>query len=56
MSRRDRFVRVFFKSGVVVDLVPEGSLADGFRWTKAGWKIVSPDIDELWDEWETNVR
>lgn len=55
MTGRGRFVRVHFKSGSVVDLVPEGRLADGMKLVqdgrrKSGWRFVSPDLDRLWRE------
>ena len=49
--------RVQFKTGAVVDLVPEGSLASGMELVKngrrrAGWRFVRPDLDRLWREYE----
>ncbi len=53
MSKEGRFLRVRFKTGAEVDLVPKGSLASGHELIqnsrrKAGWRFVSPGIDRLW--------
>lgn len=54
MSRRGRFFRVFFKTRVVWDLVPEGGVAMG---TALGigsksMRFVHPPLDKLWSEFE----
>lgn len=56
MSRRGRFVRVFFVSGVWVDLVPAGSIASGCKLYvdesgKRQWGFVLPDFDRLREEY-----
>jgi type II secretory pathway component PulJ len=50
MSPEGRFVRVHFKTGARVDLVPEGSLAYGMRVDRNGngWEPVRPDVKALW--------
>jgi hypothetical protein len=58
MSKEGRFLRVHFKTGARVDLVPGGSLASGMELVKDGrrkdgWRFVSPDIDRLWREFAT---
>lgn len=52
MSREGRFIRVHFKSGAVVDLVPPGSLASGvaMKADKKNWKPLSPDIEKAWQK------
>jgi DNA invertase Pin-like site-specific DNA recombinase len=57
MSREGRFLRVHFKTGAIVNLVPEGSLANGYvlEGTEAGravWDVVTPGYDELWTEFQ----
>jgi len=47
------FIRVYFKTGAMVDIVPEGSVASGLRLdsaegNKGRWKHIGPDIDKLW--------
>ena len=63
MTKKGRFYRVHFKTGAVVNLVPEGSLASGMDLVKdgrrkAGWRFVSPKLDRLWREYraEQNLR
>lgn len=57
MSKAGRFLRVHFKTGAVRDLVPPGSIADG-RALEAdadgvlGWRVVRPNLNELWREWQ----
>jgi len=47
MSKRGRFYRVFFHSGTWIDLVPEGSLARGFKLVKRKWQLVETDFRPL---------
>jgi hypothetical protein len=54
MSRRGRFIRVRFRTGMTVNLVPNGSLADGLTWTRSGWKFVRPNAEQLIDEFEAS--
>lgn len=54
-TKEGRFVRVHFKGGARVDLVPPGSLASGVELAKdalrkGGWRFVSPQIDLLWQQ------
>ena len=57
MSKEGRFLRIHFKTGIWVDVVPEGSLATGSKLyltqdKKANWcHFVGPDIDKLLNEW-----
>jgi hypothetical protein len=59
-SREARFVRVWFVTGHKLDLVPEGSIADGLRTvpvdddgvTVQKLASVSPGIGDLWAQWE----
>lgn len=49
MTTEGRFYRVHFKSGSVIDLVPEGSIASGWRRDESGTlNVVRPDLFELW--------
>jgi hypothetical protein len=53
MSREGRFVRVHFKTGLQIDLVPDGSLASGcveLPIPRRGWKLHHPHIECLWQE------
>jgi hypothetical protein len=57
MSKEGRFLRIHFKSGAQVTLVPEGSLASGFELKRCAnpkrepdWHWKSPDVDRLWGE------
>ncbi|QDU93929.1 hypothetical protein [Lignipirellula cremea] len=61
MSRKGRFVRVHFKTGRVVDLVPEGSLASGVEMEhderrRCGWKFVSPKLQRAWQDFKTEYK
>jgi hypothetical protein len=50
MSKKGRLLRVHFKSGAMIDLVPPGSLASGLR-VKRGTKeatFMRPDVGKLW--------
>jgi DNA invertase Pin-like site-specific DNA recombinase len=47
MSKRGRFYRVFFHSGSWIDLVPEGSLARGFKLVQDKWQLVEVDFIPL---------
>ena len=53
MSKEGRFIRVHFKTGSVVNLVPPGSLADGSEMIKpkkngSPWQPVRLDLQQLW--------
>jgi hypothetical protein len=55
MSKEGRFIRVYFKTGGVVNLVPPGSLADGSEMVRprkdgSPWQQVRPDLQRLWQE------
>jgi hypothetical protein len=56
MSRDGRFVRVKFRTGRSVDLVPSGSIASGERLlnptptTGDTWQFVTPDVQQLLDD------
>jgi|GEM_PF-464221 len=56
MSKDGRFLRIHFKTGATVDVVPDGSFASGSELVRAdnrkktGWRFVSPDVDKLWAE------
>jgi soluble cytochrome b562 len=50
MSKRGRFYRVFFHSGSWIDLVPEGSLARGWKLVKGEWEPVEVDFKPLMAE------
>ena len=52
MSKRGRFYRVFFHSGSWIDLVPEGSLARGWRLVKDQWQYVEVDFTPLLAEFK----
>jgi DNA invertase Pin-like site-specific DNA recombinase len=62
LSREGRFVRVHFRAGVSVDLVPEGSIATGWSMAEAiryGWTgrgtdpdNVRPNLPQLYDDWK----
>jgi DNA invertase Pin-like site-specific DNA recombinase len=61
MSREGRFVRVHFKTGAVVDLVPEGSLATGWEMVREQgradpWRFVRPDVQKLWEEFRASRK
>jgi len=59
MSKEGRFLRIHFKTGVWIDVVPEGSLASGNELIRVGgksnWRFVSPDINRLWNEHRTKT-
>lgn len=55
MSKEGRFLRVHFKTGAVVNLVPPGSLASGIELVRDKrradpWRFVLPDCQKLWEE------
>jgi hypothetical protein len=57
LSKEGRFLRVYFKNGSRVSLVPEGSLASGMRLakdrdgvTRDPWDFVWTDMKKLWEE------
>jgi hypothetical protein len=52
-TKKAWFLRVHFKTGAMVDIVPIGSVASGMRLDESGdrdgrWKHIGPDIDKLW--------
>ncbi len=55
MSKEGRFIRVYFRTGSVVNLVPTGSIASGVRLENTGanpkWASISPDLSDLWEEY-----
>lgn len=60
MSKEGRFVRVHFKTGIWVDLVPAKSIASGMQYgaglePKDGktWRKVVPDIQQLLNEFRS---
>lgn len=60
-TKKGRFVRVVFKTGAIVELVPEGSLASGMEWVKdnrrrKGWRFVSPKLERMWQDYCTEYR
>jgi DNA invertase Pin-like site-specific DNA recombinase len=59
MSKHGRFLRVHFKTGVQIDLVPDGSCASGIKELPIphkGWKLKHPQLDRLWQEFSANGR
>ncbi len=56
MSKRGRFFRVHFRTGIVHDFVPAGSIAAGRALVRSGegksaqstLRFVSPPLDEVW--------
>jgi DNA invertase Pin-like site-specific DNA recombinase len=66
LSWEGRFVRVHFRAGVSVDLVPAGSIATGWSMAEAvkhGWQgrgtdpdNVRPDLPQLYDDWKAGRR
>ena len=58
LSKEGRFLRVHFKTGRVLTLVPPGSIASGMRLVRNGealdrWEFVSPSIDRMWQEFRS---
>jgi len=58
MSKEGRFIRIFFITGAWVDLVPEGSIAEGRLLyydtddKKKKWQMVKPDLNKLLKEYK----
>ena len=62
MSKKGRFYRIHFKSGAVLDLVPNGSIAmgmalirdedEGQNADRPQWRFVYPPIGDLWQQFE----
>lgn len=54
MSKEGRFLRIYFKTGAWVDVIPEGSIASGAELIKVAkkdnWRFVKPNISRLWNE------
>ncbi|MHB8902246.1 MAG: hypothetical protein ACYC6Y_26100, partial [Thermoguttaceae bacterium] len=59
-TREGRFVRVFFKTKRLLDLVPEGSLAFGVELLengdREGRRIVRPMVEKLWNDFQASVK
>nr|MCH9789281.1 recombinase family protein [Planctomycetota bacterium] len=60
-TKKGRFLRVFFKTGKHVDLVPEGSLASGMelqedKKKRVGWSFISPKHNRMWQDFKTDYR
>ncbi|MFO0904014.1 MAG: hypothetical protein U0939_13500 [Pirellulales bacterium] len=55
-TKEGRFYRVRFKTGAVVDLVPPGSLAAGWRLVRGKgrtadrYELVAPAVGRLWQK------
>ncbi len=61
MSKAGRFIRLHFKTGAKVDIVPDGSIASGValvRPTKGKnkWRFVSPELDREWRHFASDHR
>jgi hypothetical protein len=62
MSKAGRFLRIHFKTGARADVVPEGSFASGKELVcadgrrKRGWRVVRPDLEDLWTKFEVAKR
>ncbi|MHB9070949.1 MAG: recombinase family protein [Sedimentisphaerales bacterium] len=58
MSKEGRFLRVYFKTGIWIDLVPDGSLASGMKMYiddedgKINYKFIFPPLDKLWEKFK----
>jgi DNA invertase Pin-like site-specific DNA recombinase len=53
LSKEGRFVRCHFRAGVSADLVPEGSLASGWRLARGtDPQNVRPDYRQLWQDFQ----
>lgn len=51
ISKEGRLLRVYYKTGAKIDIVPAGSLASGMQLRRGrggGWRFASPDIDLMW--------
>jgi len=47
MSKQGRFYRVFFRTDIWRDLVPEGSCASGYAFSNGKWKMGRPNFSFL---------
>jgi hypothetical protein len=60
LTKEGRFIRVWFRGGARIDLVPPGSLADGKRYDRQderpGWESHGADLDALWTEWKGRTK
>lgn len=60
MSKEGRFLRIHFKTGATLNLVPPGSLASGMelqkKTDKSNWHLVAPSIQRLWQDFEATHR
>lgn len=57
MSREGRFIRVTFKTGAVVNLVPPKSIASGMKLVDGKrWESVVPDLQELYDAFKARKK
>jgi DNA invertase Pin-like site-specific DNA recombinase len=56
-SREGRFIRVRFKTGIEVDLAPDGSLAEGMilhpeeKDVVDQWLVIAPTFESLWNDY-----
>jgi DNA invertase Pin-like site-specific DNA recombinase len=60
MSKEGRFYRVHFNTGYWIDLVPPGSIADGWK-LKEGrksddWQHISPDVSFLYEQFDSEEK
>ncbi|AMV32131.1 hypothetical protein VN12_08410 [Pirellula sp. SH-Sr6A] len=60
LSREARFIRISFKPGQSIDLVPPKSLADGFRFVADGkemkWSFCETSVDDLFGMFQNNRK
>jgi hypothetical protein len=61
LSKDGRFLRIHFKTGEIIDIIPHGSIASGERLTegkgrKLEWTYVDPDFNELVEEFNSRNR
>lgn len=60
MSKEGRFLRIHFKTGATLNLVPPGSLASGMELQrkpdKSNWRHVAPSIQRLWQDFEATRK
>lgn len=56
LTRAARFIVVRFKTGAVIPLAPEGSIADGRRLVgsrqRGEWETTTPDLQRLWKQFK----
>lgn len=61
MSKDGRFLRVHFKTGAIINMVPPGSIGSGMVLERGAgdrfqWKIVEPGISELETQYRASKR